>query len=416
MKKNTLQQEVYLELVSNILPFWATSACDENYGGYVGEMFSNGAINEVADKSVISHARILWSFSESYNSLNDIQYLQQATGAFEFLIEKFIDKQCEGVYYTLSYDAEIGNDSKNIVAQAYVIYSLAAYYKASGDKSALNYAHAIYTKIEIEAKGHELEGYICDFNRSWCKKSEEKYLYAQTHIHLIEAYSELLTCEENIQVHKSLTYLIQLFIHQFVNMDIMHVGQKFSLNGDLLSNTQLYGHDLESGWLLVSAARTLKDKVLIEQCTKISLSLINKIISENDKQSSSFSLGIQFGLNFSKQEDTKREGWVQAEAISAFSWAYATTGKSIYKKWLLGTWDYIVTYIKDREHGDWHSALNEDRTLVEKQLKIGPWKCPYHSVRACLKLYHLLDNHELSADINNNVMFSNVENNNKEAV
>ena len=51
----------------------------------------------------------------------------------------------------------------------------------------------------------------------------------------------------------------------------------------------------------------------------------------------------------------------------------------------------MMRFIKDHQHGDWFSGRNEDGSLVENQLKIGPWKCPYHSVRACLTFYRQLD-------------------------
>ena len=48
----------------------------------------------------------------------------------------------------------------------------------------------------------------------------------------------------------------------------------------------------------------------------------------------------------------------------------------------------------DHEHGEWFAELERDGTPrvgpplgdAEGEVKIGPWKCPYHNGRACLEV------------------------------
>ena len=52
---NKLKSEVRDELVSNILPFWATKMVDEEYGGFYGRINGNGQLIMDADKRHIGN-------------------------------------------------------------------------------------------------------------------------------------------------------------------------------------------------------------------------------------------------------------------------------------------------------------------------------------------------------------------------
>lgn len=391
-----IHSQVCAELEDNILPFWQKFSCDNVFGGYIGSMDLAGVIDSKADKSAIFTARILWTFSAAYQQQKNFKDLEQAQRAYRFFRENFFDNEYQGVYQTLAYDNSVLNDEKNIVAQAYAIYGLSAYFKASKDVSALDKAYEIAKLIEINAFDKKSGSYAMACNRQWQVDNEnELYRYAQVHLHLIEAYSELLSCEYNPIIATSLTAIIELFIEYMIDKDQLHVGQKYSLDWQLVSDQKIYGHDLEAAWLLVHAAEKLNNDILVDKCTKLALKVIDKVIFAHEDTTidgqQNYNAGFKLGLNFTENINNNREGWIQAEAISALSWAYKTTGDDIYRHWLIGTWQYINKEIKDHQNGDWYSGRRDDGSLVSGQLKIGPWKCPYHSVRACIKLIHLLD-------------------------
>ncbi|NQZ09159.1 MAG: AGE family epimerase/isomerase [Algicola sp.] len=397
MTTEQLKRQVYAELRDNILPFWQTVARDRKNGGYVGQMDIQGVVDDQADKSVIAHARILWSFSTAYSECKDARYLDQAMETFDYLINHFIDKEFSGVFHTLTFDGKVVNDDKDMVAQAYVVFALCAYYQASQETPALRYAVLIAASIETYARdissgNYSLDTYCKVLTRDWQRKNDpDESRHAQVHLHLIEAYTALLACDFDQPIAASLKRLLELFCHRFVESSSHYVIQGYGQKWHGPSDKRLYGHDLEAACLLAQGAEVLGNDSLIRRCNEYGLSLVDQVIASHGASNNGISLGINLGVIKGESIDNQRNGWVQAEAISAFSWAYKVTGKAIYRQWLLGTWAYVMRFIKDHQHGDWFSGRNEDGSLVEDQLKIGPWKCPYHSVRACLTFYRQLD-------------------------
>jgi mannobiose 2-epimerase len=378
---------VYQQLNGNILPFWQTQAIDSDFGGYVGLMDINGEVEPMADKSAIAHARILWSFSAAYRAFNKSEYLCQAKRAYQCLVHRFIDPEFGGVFSTVSFDGRVQTEDKNIVAQAYAIYALCGYYQATSDEQALIRARGIAQKIELHAFDQSCGGYRETLSRQWMQQSNEPLkLTAQVHIHLLEAYTALLNCQYDKVISEALSGLIGLFIKSFIDKNDYHVVQGEGLDNQSTRRI-IFGHDLELSWLLPKAAKALDNPIAVEQCQHIGLQMVDKVIESHAHAPNQ---GIRQGVNLTTSVDVQREGWIQAEALSAFGWAYKVTGNQVYRQWLENSWDFIVESIVDYKLGDWHGGRNPDGTLVANQVKIGPWRCPYHSVRGCLFYYQLL--------------------------
>jgi mannobiose 2-epimerase len=43
-------------------------------------------------------------------------------------------------------------------------------------------------------------------------------------------------------------------------------------------------------------------------------------------------------------------------------------------------------HLLDMENGEWHRRVARDGALRPGHEKVGPWKCPYHTARACLEV------------------------------
>lgn len=96
-----LQNEVQWELENNILPFWMNRMIDSEYGGFHGQITGNNQRVVHAPKGAILNARILWTFSAAYRLLRKPEYLETATRAKRYLIDKFYDQEFEGIYWEL---------------------------------------------------------------------------------------------------------------------------------------------------------------------------------------------------------------------------------------------------------------------------------------------------------------------------
>jgi sulfoquinovose isomerase len=74
--------------------------------------------------------------------------------------------------------------------------------------------------------------------------------------------------------------------------------------------------------------------------------------------------------------------WVVAEAIGAAAALYAHTGDEGYDAWYRTFWDYADTYLRDREHGGWHSELDADNRPASRTWPGKP--DTYHAFQATL--------------------------------
>lgn len=141
------REEFVQELTGHIIPFWNKLRDDEN-GGFTGFMDSALNVDKKGEKGVILHSRILWFYSNAYMELKDPALLDMAKHAYEFLTEKCVDKEYGGVYWSMNYDGTVKDDFKHSYCQAFFIYALSSYYRASGDKNALKLAYEIMDLVE----------------------------------------------------------------------------------------------------------------------------------------------------------------------------------------------------------------------------------------------------------------------------
>ena len=148
------REEFVQELTEDIIPFWNKLRDDEN-GGFTGFMDSSLNVDKNGEKGGILHSRILWFYSNAYIELKDEKLLDNAKHAYQFLTEKCLDKEYGGVYWSMNADGTVKEDIKHTYCQAFFIYALSSYYRASGDKNALKLAYEVMELVEKwEEEGH----------------------------------------------------------------------------------------------------------------------------------------------------------------------------------------------------------------------------------------------------------------------
>ena len=203
------------ELENNILHFWLDKMQDYENGGFYGRIDGHMQIHPDAEKGAILNARILWTFSAAYRVLQKTDYLKAATRAKDYLIEHFIDKEYGGVYWSVDYKGNLLDTKKQFYAIAFTIYGLAEYVRATDDREALEYAMDLYDCIEGHAWESEHNGYIEACTREWgeiadmrLSELDAKYPKSQnTHLHILESYTNLLRCLKELQAQVSCDYV-----------------------------------------------------------------------------------------------------------------------------------------------------------------------------------------------------------------
>ena len=282
MLPTTLKSEMLDVLQNNILPFWINRMTDHENGGFYGRIDGHEVLHPEAEKGAILNARILWSFSAAYRVLGNPEYLEMATRAEQYLIDHFIDPEYGGVYWSLDCKGQPLDTKKQFYAIGFAIYGLSEYVRATGDREALDYALQLYECIEEHAFDHEYNGYIEACTREWgeiadmrLSELDANYPKSQnTHLHIIEPYTNLYRClcelndaqscnyvpslgavlpvevavpfEMVSRIKASLRNLINIFIDRILNPETNHLDLFFDMDCTRgAGHLESYGHDIE---------------------------------------------------------------------------------------------------------------------------------------------------------------------------
>jgi mannobiose 2-epimerase len=381
------------ELRSNLLPFWRERSLDAVHGGFIGEMADDGTVNAAAAKGLVLNARLLWTFSALYRRFGHADDLALARRAYDAL-EMFRDREHGGFVWRVDASGLPVDLAKKSYGQAFCIYALAEYALATGDASALRAARDVHDLFERHAHDPGFGGYLEARAPDWSATSELRLSDGDmtapksmnTHLHVLEAYTNLYRAWRDQTLAVRLRELIRIFGTHILNRgegpNRGHLRHFFGERWEVLSEGYTYGHDIEASWLLAEAAGVLGDERLEGEVKRWGAEIAETVLREG--------LGADGGLAYEGREgrviDGNRDWWCQAEAVVGFWNAYCSPGDARYRDAAARAWAFIVGKVTDRVGGDWFWRVRTDGTVDHTLPKVSEWKCPYHSVRMCLEM------------------------------
>lgn len=385
-----MSKEMEEELVTNILPFWMNKMTDETNGGFYGRITGEEVLMPEAEKGAVLNARILWTFSSAFRLLKKDEYLAAATRAKRYLIDHFYDKDFGGIFWSLDYKGQPLDPKKQIYALGFAIYGLSEYHRATGDEEALTYAIRLFESIEQHSFDPIKNGYCEALTRQWGEmadmrlsdKDENERKTMNTHLHILEPYTNLFRVWKDKRLERQLRNLIVLFTDKILNLKTGHLELFF--NDDWVSKYRIvsYGHDIEASWLIHEAALVLGDEVLLEKTEP----LVEYIAAAADEGLTAEGSMIYETLLDTEKTDADRHWWVQAENVVGHINLYQHFGDEVAMLKAIRCWEYIKEQIIDRKNGEWHWSVRADGTINTEDDKAGFWKCPYHNGRMCMEV------------------------------
>ena len=223
----TLKKEMKQCLEDNILRYWIDKVTDNEHGGYYGRVDGHDQVHPEAEKGAILNGRILWAFSAAYRVLKKQEYLDAATRAKDYILTHFIDKEYGGVYWSLDCEGKPLDTKKQTYAIGFVIYGLSEYARATGDKQALDAAIKLYHDIEAHAFDEVYGGYVEALTREWnpiadmrlSDKDENGAKTMNTHLHVIEPYTNLYRVWPSKELRESIHRLLDVFTDKLYNKE-----------------------------------------------------------------------------------------------------------------------------------------------------------------------------------------------------
>ena len=396
------------ELFNNILPYWEKYSRDTRPGfeGFFGSIDNSNTPDKDCPRSIVMTSRFLWTYSAVARYTKDARYLEMADFAYEAIVQKYLDGQNGGVYWSVTPDGRPDVSKKQIYGEAFCIYGLSEYAAAVKElnpgtsSQAMNLAVSIYNLLEQHALDPAYGGYLEACARDWsptddmilspkdmnCPKS------MNTNLHVMEAYTNLYRTLQVVspdaealaaQVGKSLARLVNVTIEKIVQPD-NHLGMFFDKEWKLLADEVSYGHDIEASWLLWEAVCELNDE-------KLKQGIRQKVV---DMAETAYKEGFDPACgcmeNFSKDggsvRNRNRVWWIQAETINGFYNAWEMTGLEKYSEACLKQWKWILEYQKDTVSGEWWNEVDSEGKPVLTEVKGGNWKTSYHNGRTCLEV------------------------------
>lgn len=386
-----LKQELRDELTTNILPYWIKNLPDFTNGGFYGQITGEEKLVTDAPKGAIMHSRILWTFSAAYRILGNKEYLEMATRAKDFILKHFLDKELGGVYWELTAQGEPSDTKKQFYALGFTIYGLSEYFRATGNDEALKQAVSMFEAIDQHSRDSVMEGYVEATTRDWKEigdlrlsdKDANEKKTMNTHLHILEAYSNLYRVWPDELLKKRLVELIVIFLDKIVQPS-GHLGLFFDENWQMKGNDISYGHDIEASWLLLEAAMVAEDSELLSRtkaiCHKIAIASLKGLRSDGS---------MVYEMHANGQMDEERHWWVQAEAVVGLCYLYKYHNDEKALELALQVWEYIKTNLIDISNGEWYWSILADGKVNLDQDKAGFWKCPYHNGRMCMEILEM---------------------------
>lgn len=384
-------KEIRCHLETRLIPFWEGLKDEEN-GGYYGYMDYDLHVNRQYEKGCILNSRILWFFSNAYKLLKKENLKADAAHAYRFLKEYCLDPEYGGVFWSVTYDGQVKDDTKHTYNQAFAVYALASYYDAVKDEEALELAKKLLRLIEekcTDSSGYYPEAFTRDFRPADNEKLSENGVMAEktmnTLLHVFEAYTELYRTDREEAVAERLRFMMDTMADKIYNHTLGRQEVFFDKDWNSLIDLYSYGHDIETAWLVDRGTEILGDPEYERKMSPITREITKNIYER------AFYKGALMNEAENGVQDRTRVWWVQAEGIVGFVNGYQKNLQDVdYLKAAGMLWEYIEVYLIDsREGAEWFWSADENDRPIHKPI-VEPWKCPYHNGRMCMEVIRRL--------------------------
>jgi mannobiose 2-epimerase len=410
-------------LKDELLNKWYPHSADTIYGGFFSTYTYDFKLTGPQDKFIVTQARHTWTTAKAAELYPEkTYYLQNAKHGFEFLRDVMWDKTNGGFYNLVDRQGiEKGNAKapKEAYGNAFAIYALAAYYKASRDTGALSLAQKAFNWLETHSHDPIHKGYFQHLqangkpiirDNTIASTSDLGYKDQNSSIHILEALTELYIVWKNELVRERLQEMLYLIrdkivdekgsLTLFLTADWKPVSFRDSTEASIIKHKNLdhvsFGHDVETAYLMMEASHVLGLKN-DTRTLAIGKKMVDHALANGwDKKNGGF---YDEGYYFKNRKaitilaDTKN-WWAQAEGLNVLllmADMYPGDQMRYFDKFRQ-LWNYTNTYLIDHEHGDWYEGGLDKQPQKKTANKGHIWKGTYHHFRSLANCIERLRN------------------------
>lgn len=380
----TAAAELEQQLRTLVMPYWHDTTVDRQYGGYVLESGS---------KQLVAQTRMIWGFAHAHRqglSTTQRDYLAAARQGYEFLVAHFLDPQHGGYYWMTDDAGNPVNRNKMIYGQAFVIYALVEFARASEDPEPLARARELFRVLQGEAHDTQHGGWLEHFDADWTPVRQPRadvfvevpgYKSANSHLHLMEAFTQLYLDQPDAPVREALSESLRINRQHFYPRDaaqsVFHCFPDWRRVTDERSEGLSYGHNVEFAWLMVRAQQALGE---VPDWEHFYAHLDHALKNGFDHQA-----GGLFNLGVGDQPawDRGKVWWSQAEMLAALTVSIQHQRRAPDVAAMELLLQFLEQQMIDPQDGIWASSVTADGE-TQWHSKKNNWKANYHDVRAII--------------------------------
>ncbi|MEM8484417.1 MAG: AGE family epimerase/isomerase [Bacteroidota bacterium] len=399
-----------------LLATWYPLVVDPVNGGYHSNFDADWQLMQDQPKMIVTQARHVWTASQAFMRYPaDSLYLGVARHGYNFLRDHMWDAQHGGFYTLVDQQGNAilngHNGYKRAYGNAFGIYALSAFAKASGDPEVLDFAKRAFQWLDQHSYDTVYGGYYQFMTRAG-KASHKGYAGTppkdqNSSIHLLEAFTALYDVwpdptvrarlEEMLVLIRDTMVLDNKYLQLFFDKEWHPVSYRDS--SDATRKANLYfdhvsvGHDVETAFLMQEAAHALG--IPDESTMLVGKSMVDHALEVGWDDA----LGGFYDYVYYLKDSTKatvlgdtKNWWAQAEGLNALllmHTLYPDDGAAYFDKFAQ-QWTFINEYLIDHERGGWYSgSIDKEPGRIHSQ-KSGIWKGNYHTVRALMHTSDML--------------------------
>jgi mannobiose 2-epimerase len=208
-----------------------------------------------------------------------------------------------------------------------------------------------------------------------------------THLHVLEAYANLLRIDDTPALRHRVRTLLYLFLNKIINQENWHFHYFQKRDWTLTNPNYSLGHDIEGSWLLYEAAEILHEPEALADTRRVCVNMARAVYDMGRAANG----GIYTEYDVNEREYSKEfSWWEQNEGVVGFLHAFEMTGELKFLDASVASLDFIEKYFIDRERGGWFAYLSQDLQPMVKRDKCNPYICPYHNARMSLEIIRRL--------------------------
>jgi len=407
-----LADELEASLWKDLIDPWFP-ACVDSRGGFWQVYDRRWQRKPSNVRGVVFQSRMTWVAATlaGVPGPRQEEFAQTARHGAEYVSGLFIEPTTGAVRWKIDKadrPREEGSREGHAYGASFAMYALSAVHRALGDPQPLEEAKKIFGWLEQFVHDGEHGGYFeCVSSHGKPVLTPPKQVRGRigdeidtpyglksqnTHLHLLEAFSELAKSWRDPLLLTRLRELKEIledrlydpagWLQTFTKPDWTPVPDRVS-----------YGHDIEAAHLLIDAAVTL-DGVIDDKTAQRARSLVdNTLLFGMDREYGGFfSNGTEGGRPLLRSKNW----WTQAEALLGIAVAATLPDAPVdeYLDALIATWAWVRDYQIDAEFGGWFEMVQTDGSPAEpedhKDRKGHMWKAAYHETRALVETAKIL--------------------------